>query len=421
MLASLALAASLVVPPACPCGASHEDWVAHLPEVVRTIAEDVQANPPPPDAAAILIDAQRQKELDADTKLGKDIAEQVRKELKMSSSPAFVDRVKRIGARLADIANQNHIEAPWGDKKPTRFEYNFEVIEGDDVNAFSLPGGYIFVYEGLIRYAETDHELAGVLAHEIAHASFRHVATLQREQSKMQSITIPLILVSLLSGSDAGQKAAIGTSLVEQAVGSGWSVQAERAADFGGFRYMQLSPYAPVGLLTFMERLAFDERNRPKIDWGIYRSHPPSRERADTLKGMMEAAGLPLERSLSSTSFRAIPVVELDQSVSVRVLGRKLFTLHGPDAEARAEVAAPKISRFLDQLPDLFEVTTRDNAIKGFGSPLIEFKDADAEAAKLTMKELTDAVNRELKSALFQLRERTNFVDRSRPGSLGPR
>ena len=75
------------------------------------------------------------------------------------------------------------------------------------MNAFSLPGGYVFVFDGLVKYSESDDELAGVLAHEICHAKFRHVATLDKEASKLQAISLPAILIAIFSGGRVARSA----------------------------------------------------------------------------------------------------------------------------------------------------------------------------------------------------------------------
>ncbi len=379
-----------------------------LPPEVTAIVHQVQEEQKQAEENPLLKVTTPKKELDADVAMGKDVAERVRKEMKLSTSAQMTDRVKRIGNEIAAIANRMHVVAPWGDKRFSPFEYSFEVIEGEDINAFSLPGGFIFVYEGLIKYAETDHELAGVIAHEIAHASFRHVATLQKESSKLQSFTIPLILVALLSGTDTGQKAAVATNLFETAIGSGWSVKAEEAADYGGLNYMVNSNYDPVGALTFMERLAFDAGSSEGIDWGIFRTHPPSKNRAQDMIRFLLKRDLPIHRSRTSTTFRAIRVDELDGTYSIRLLGEKVVTMAGPTSQARADQAIERLNVFLDTLPGIFQVSLSGTAtLKGDHQPLIELTPEDAAYSKLSEQALAQRVLSEMKSALFDLRRRT--------------
>lgn len=396
--------------------ACDKDWLHDLPPEIQRIAhrtmqekekESPQTAPHESQANAPKPDAKLRKELDDDIAMGKEIAGKVAKELKMSTSQPMVDRVRRIGKELSEVANQVHVIAPWGEKRFTQFDYTFEVLEGNDVNAFSIPGGFIYIYEGLIKYAETDHELAGVIAHEIAHASFRHVATLQREYSKMQAVTLPLILISLLTGTDSGQKVAMGTNLLEQAVGSGWSIKAEKAADFGGLEYLYRSKYSPVGMLTFMERLAFDERNQMNVDWGIFRTHPPNKERARDIYNFLMSRDVKVSRSLTSTTFRAMDVEELDLSHSIKVLGKRIVTFSGDGAAARSNEAAIKLNTFFDSVPRLFEVELRGATLYGRGEALFTVHEHDAKAKNLTTEEYAKQVMTELKAAVFDLSYRT--------------
>src|SRR5579862_6614674 len=129
---------------------------------------------------------QHQKELDNDIAVGKRaIVEEVDKTEKPSDNKEYQARVDRIGQEIAAIARITPVEVYWGDKRLNKFNYTFKVLKGDDPNAFTLPGGFVFVYEGLVKYAESDDELAAVLAHEISHAEQRHYAQLSKEQSKV--------------------------------------------------------------------------------------------------------------------------------------------------------------------------------------------------------------------------------------------
>jgi len=349
-------------------------------------------------------DAKHKQDIQNDIEAGKKYAEQADKELKVSQDAEANARLQRIGADIAAIANANPITALWGDKRFSAFPYSFKLVEGKDVNAFSLPGGYIYVYEGLIKYCESDDELAGVLAHEVAHASLRHVATLQREQSKLNAIQLPLILIAILASSNQAGNVIQGVGVLGTAIGSGWSVKAEEAADYGGFQYMLKSKYNPTGMLTLMERLARDEKNQPTIDWGIYQTHPPSRERADSLSHDMAEANVPIERSKVTTSFRATVKPGEDHSVDILFGKKKLVSFGGSDALQRADDTVVRLNSFFDDVPDLFEIGTgEDGAILGRRRPLIKLTADDAAVAKMTVEDLKKETVRNLRVALYGL------------------
>jgi len=342
--------------------------------------------------------------LKTDVEIGKKYSEQVDKLYKTSKNNEYQERVNRIGAEFAKIANDTLVKVLWGDRKLNAFEYHFKVLEGDDVNAFSLPGGYLYFFEGLLKYVESDDELAGVIAHEIAHASLRHIYTLQKEQNKMDVIRIPVILVAIFSGGAAGGDIANLTGLVGTALGSGWSQKAEEAADYAGYQYMRKSQYNPVGMLTFMERLAYDEFMKPKIDWGIFRTHPPTRERSDELVQRLKEDGIPIKRSLVTQTYRTILKPAKEGAVEAWFNGKLIFTFAGQEAQARAEKAAQNLNDFMDSLPDLFDLTSSfSGTIRGRNRPLWRVSEEDAKYAKRSISELTSDSVKALKQTLFAM------------------
>ncbi|HZH98706.1 MAG TPA: M48 family metalloprotease [Fimbriimonadaceae bacterium] len=389
MLSSLLLATTLISAPA--------DFSCCWQDTPQEVVSDQNYSPPK--------DKKHAADLEGDTKVGKKYSEQIEKEkdFKLSTKEEHVARVQRIGVELAKIANTNQVAVSWGDARLNPFQYTFKVIQGDDINAFSIPGGFIYVYEGLLDFVESDDELAGVLAHEIAHASFRHISTLQREHGKLQIVTIPLILAAILAGGEAGVNIAQGTQLFQMVKQSGWSVQAEQSSDYGGFQYMLKSRYNPVAMLTFMERLALKHRFQERIDLGIFQTHPVSRERAEALTNRLRDAGIPIKRSLASKAFR-IDLKEKDETIEAWFGTRKITTFGGPDAGRRAQEAAVKLNEFFDSVPDLYDVQTGDDhSILGRRKPLFKVTAADASAAKMTTAELTRAASEGIKRSLYLL------------------
>jgi hypothetical protein len=228
--------------------------------------------------------------------------------------------------------------------------------------------------------------LAGVLGHETSHAAFRHVATLQSRASKMEAFELPMILMAILTHSAAGAAVLTGTQLSETAITNGWSQQAEQAADYGGFQILTKSHFNPTGMLTFMERLHAEEQKEPQINWGIFTTHPPTRERADDVMAWLNEAGIPIQRSRVTTSFRTILKPGDKGDVEAWFADRMLYTFTGPNAETRAEQAAPRIDAFMDQVPEMFDVTTsNDGTILGKGKPLFQVTQGDADAAGMKL------------------------------------
>ncbi len=347
-------------------------------------------------------DTKQQERVEADKKHGAEIAKEVAKQVKFSENEAFVSRVTKIGGEIAAIANKETVEVTWGDERLSPFDYKFFVVKGEDVNAFSVPGGYIYVYEGLVEFAESDDELAGVLAHEIAHASFRHIATMQKEQKSLDLLTLAAILAAIWSPKDAGT-ILFPTGLAIRGVQSGWSVNAERAADYGGLQFMMKSKYNPLGTLTFMERLAYRDRYLPKIDWGIYQTHPHADERAKTLVSKLRDMDVPINRSTVTTSLRATSKIG-DSGIELWFGQTRIHVFAGDTAQVRADRATDHLNTFFDKIPALYDVTVQSKVtLFGGGRRLFEVEPSDAEAEKKELSASVDSAFQALRKAVFDL------------------
>lgn len=168
-----------------------------------------------------------------------------------------------------------------------------------EVNAFSLPGGFIYVTEGLLKDVQSDHELAGVLAHEIAHNVNYDGLTQAQRANKIYKGEMAAVLATILIGgldSQAWTNVMQAGIYYRTGVLGGYSIEMERRADSDAVKAMAKTTYDPVGLLTFMERLAAKERRNPPIELGIYQTHPLSTDRCEQLIGEIEKVGLPINR-----------------------------------------------------------------------------------------------------------------------------
>ena len=373
-----------------------------LPGLVLALATlSLAQNQPAADPLAI--DAKHQKDIDADNKQGDGLVKEVEKTIKISKNEDMQKRVDAVGATMADLANKTHIIASWGDKRFSKYTYTFKVVEGKDVNAFSLPGGHIYVYEGLMNFVQTDDELAAVLGHEISHAALRHVATLQHEAKKLDVITIPAIIATILAGGRAGA-ALPAAQLLGQTAVSGWSQKAENAADYGGFQLMEKSQYNPTACLTVNERLTQIEKTDPNlsIDWGIFTTHPPSQERVVAILKDLNAAKIPIQRSAVTTAF-ATSLKKTDDGVQAWFGNHLIFTFTGNDAEARAENSKKKLNNFFDSVPALFQVKANGDSIVGASTVLITIQPGDAAREKVSVAQLSSKTVNSIQSAIYGL------------------
>lgn len=414
MLATLALV--LAASPAS-CGHVHagscggHDWRANLPAHLQAVVQKHdQENPPPsveekigPLPAEVTPDEVRhRRDIERDIEEGREYAALVEKELKLSQNKDAQARLDAIGQEVAEIANATQVNVLWGDRRLSKFNYTFKLVEGDDVNAFSLPGGFIYFYEGLLKFAETDDELAAVVAHEIAHASFRHMATLRREQMKLDILNIPLLIAVAMSRDQNLMGAAMAAQYATQGLVSGWSVQAETSADYGAIQYLGVSRYNPVGMLTFMERLAYRDRFAPQIQWGIYQTHPPSEERTRFLVKALNERGIPIKRSQTTTSLAARSMPKEDGTFDVWFGSQKLHTFRGDHAKDRAARAVLRLNDFFDTVPQTFQFSVSGGEMVGNGRSLFVIESGDLVEDQ-TVDSASAETARLIRRAIFEL------------------
>lgn len=283
------------------------------------------------------------KTTEEERRIGKEVAEEVAKQFKFVKDPLLVERVEKIGKIVAKASEETDID------------YTFNIIDSPDVNAFSLPAGYIYIYKGLMDRVESDDELAGVIAHEMAHSAHHHVLKLLRKQKKFDLTTLGLILVGAATGIDITQPA-LASQLISMAKMSQYSVDMEKEADRSAVQYLLKTPYSPVGVLTFMERLAREESwsGTANIDWGIYRTHPPSAERVKALTQQLQRLGIPIDRRRVVRSMQVLVREKKvgDQVVGELILGGQSLILVAGDNDrsgvSRAEVIAKHLNTILD-------------------------------------------------------------------------
>lgn len=211
-------------------------------------------------------------------RLGRKVGEQIEQSLPRG-------RDLRVEARLQMILDKLVFEVD------TPYDYEVRLVEEDSPNAFALPGGLLYVTRGMVDFVRTDHELAGILAHEIIHVEQSHGI---KQAARNQRLNILSLAVIAATG---GQGAAIILSGVAQAaISSSYSREYEEQADREGLMLLQRAGYEPTGLVTAMERLHEEGWKRPYVDPGVYMDHPETEDRVAYLIQTMQDRGWPLHR-----------------------------------------------------------------------------------------------------------------------------
>ncbi len=320
-----------------------------------------------------------------EVKMGEEGAAEVAKENKLSDNAEDLKRLREMGEKLVAVANVKEVPASYGIATVTPFRYTFDIIEAPDVNAFSVPGGRIYVYRGLLDFVQSDQELAAVLAHEIVHAAHHHMVYLIAKQNAMNNPMGLVALAAILGGARASDlgNVMMGLQYYQIARLNGYGMEAERDSDRGAVFYMREAGYNPVGLLTFLERLA----KRPElVDWGIFRSHPIDAERVAAAKNLITKLGIPINRRETTRAAKAEVKNKNVDGVEIPsvVMNGKTILLPAPDgsqtAAQRAQETADRINKMLDQGLQIHEIRVDPNGggVIARNQALVIVIDADA-------------------------------------------
>ncbi|HZO91777.1 MAG TPA: M48 family metalloprotease [Chthonomonadaceae bacterium] len=351
---------------------------------------------------------------DPEVRLGRESAEENDKQVKFVTDAALVERVNRIGQEIAAVANKEAIPALWGDSKLKKFNYTFKIVDDKDVNAYSLPGGFIYVDKGLLDFAHSDDELAGVLAHEIAHAAHHHMLKLLREQNKIDRVLLPLKLITLAvvlgarGNANDAQGIMLGSQLYTIAKINTYGIEAEKDADQTGIRLLTHTRYNPVGLYSFMLRLAVREQQRGPVELGIFRTHPPGPERAEAAKKLLEELNIPIH--LSEVDPRLRPTVTLTKDaksgaelaeIRIRdIVLCRVAAADGLSAQERGERIATRLNSLVDANLQPFEIKTSPDQTRVLARGFTILTQDDAAAQQKTVpalaREFTDAMSQYL-------------------------
>jgi beta-barrel assembly-enhancing protease len=195
--------------------------------------------------------------LEKEIALGKQLAQELEREVKFVDAPVPAEFVNRLAQNLARNSD-------------SKVPITAKVIDSDEVNAFALPGGFLYVNSGLILKAETEAELSGAMAHEIAHVAARH-GTRQASRARiMDMASLPLIFLGGWAGYGIRQGAGVAIPLGFLK----FSRAFEEEADLLGLQYMYKAGYDPTAFIDFFEKLEAAEKRKPGTVSKIFGSHP---------------------------------------------------------------------------------------------------------------------------------------------------
>jgi predicted Zn-dependent protease len=229
--------------------------------------------------------AQALMTLDEERKIGREAYDEIMAEVPLVTDPDVVTYLRGLGNRLV---------AELGDNP---FTYTFNVADSGEINAFALPGGYIFFFRGMITALDSEAELAGIMGHEISHVSHRHLAHRMENTAPLNAAMLAGMLAGVLLGAMGGAPQ-LGQALTFGSMGAGiqahlaFSREDEEQADFAGFKLMTGLGYSGQEMSKSFNRIWQVERIMGAEVPNYLRSHPTSPQRMERMEDLSRRGGL---------------------------------------------------------------------------------------------------------------------------------
>jgi len=219
-----------------------------------------------------------ERDLKKEQKLGKKLSEDIEKKYEVIEDLNQNSLITEIGNKLVEASEMEEMK------------FHFRILKEDGPNAFSIPGGYIYVTYDLFDYVQSDDELAGILAHEIAHIVHNHALEQTRDNTKYSLLTILAVLLTREPDVAVLGKLTTITFLNQ------YRREYEEEADLTATELLIKTGYNPVGFLTFLERLYTREMFKPELNLGIFQTHPDTENRINYVKDMLIEKGIDINR-----------------------------------------------------------------------------------------------------------------------------
>jgi len=228
--------------------------------------------------------------LEKEIALGKQLAQEVERQAKIVDDPIIAEYVNRVGQNL--VRNSD-----------AKVPFTIKVIDAEEINAFALPGGFFFVNSGLIMKAESESELAGVMAHEIAHVAARHGTRQATRGTIINYASIPLIFMGGWTGYAIRQGAGLAIPLGFLNFSRGFEIE----ADLLGIQYLYKAGYDPTAFVDFFEKIQSLEKKKPGTISKVFSTHPMTDDRIkNSQKNIQEVLTAKPEYVVNTSEFNEV-------------------------------------------------------------------------------------------------------------------
>src|SRR5215475_4040711 len=227
--------------------------------------------------------------IDKEVALGRQLAAEVDRESKFVTDPIVTEYVNRVAQ---NIVLHSDVKTP----------VTIKVIDSNEVNAFALPGGHLYVNRGVIETATNEAELAGVIAHETGHVAARHGVEQASKGSLINYGTIPLIFLGGWGGFAIRQAAGLAVPLSFLKFSRGMESEADRL----GAQYLWASGYDPNAMVSFFEKLQAQEKKKPGTMAKVFSTHPMTGDRITEVQKLVALFPDRQEYAINTSEFGAV-------------------------------------------------------------------------------------------------------------------
>jgi beta-barrel assembly-enhancing protease len=261
--------------------------------------------------------------IDKEVALGRRLAAEIDRSTKFVEDPIIAEYINKVGQNLV-----LHSDA--------KVPFTIKVMDADEVNAFALPGGFFYVNKGLILAADNEAELAGPMAHEIAHVAARHGT---EQDSKGTLVNYGLIPLYIFGGGWTGYAIQQGLGLAIPLGFLKFSRGAEEEADMLAVQYLWASGYDPNMMATFFEKLQGKEKKKPGTIAKIFSTHPVVGDRIDKVKALMARFPERSEYTINTSEFNQV------KGRLITLTNARSVTARGGGASAERDQQRPTLKR----------------------------------------------------------------------------
>lgn len=227
--------------------------------------------------------------IEKEIRVGRQLAAEIDQKAKFITDPVVTEYINRVAQNIVL-------------RSDAKIPFTIKVIDAPDINAFALPGGFLYVNSGAILAADSEAEIAGVMAHEIAHVTARHGVEQASKGQLFQWLSIPLIFVGGPLGAIVQNAANILVPLTFLKFSRG----AEEEADRLGLQYMWAAGYDPTQMLNFFEKLKSKEKKEPGTLAKVFSTHPTTGKRLDKARALLGRFPNRDEYVVSTSEFGAV-------------------------------------------------------------------------------------------------------------------